>query len=170
MGLFFYCSPREAVLNRTFVSRVAGKIESFLGEFGGQKGIFPVEVIIRGQPGNLVIDVFIDGDTGIDAGTCADISRALGKELDAGVLEGEGYALTVSSPGLDRPLRFPRQYHKHAGRRIAVTLRSGETVERTEGILLAVGDRSISVGQESGDAPREVPFDRIVEATIVPRW
>ncbi len=170
MGLFFYCSPREAVLNRTFINRVAGKIESFLGEFGDQKGIFPVEIIIRGQAGNLVIDVFIDGDTGIDAGTCAEISRALGKDLDAGVLEGEAYALTVSSPGLDRPLMFPRQYRKHAGRRIALSLRSGDTVERTEGILLTVGDRSISIRQESGDAMKEVPFDDIVEAKIVPRW
>jgi len=47
--------------------------------------------------------VFIDGDTGVDAEACAEISRPLGKLLDEGVLRDESYELTVSSPGLDRP-------------------------------------------------------------------
>ncbi|HLF13532.1 MAG TPA: hypothetical protein VI932_01410, partial [Bacteroidota bacterium] len=68
-------------MNRTFITQVSGRIESFLGEFAGQKGVFLVDLLIRGQRNNLVVEVFLDGDGGIDAGTCAEISRALGKDL-----------------------------------------------------------------------------------------
>ena len=35
---------------------------------------------------------------------------------------GEDYTLEVSSPGLSRPLRLPRQFKKNVGRDITVTL------------------------------------------------
>ncbi len=36
---------------------------------------------------------------------------------------GEKYLLEVSSPGIDRPLKFPRQYVKNVGRNLQVTLK-----------------------------------------------
>jgi ribosome maturation factor RimP len=157
-------------VNRTFITRVNDAIESFLAEFTAGRGIFPVEIEIRGQKDNLVVEVFIDGDTGVDAVACAEISRALGKTLDDGALRGEPYTLTVSSPGLDRPLKFPRQYPKHAGRGIALVLRSGEATERFRGVLLEAGAESISVRAGAKGAPREIRFADIVEAKIEPRW
>ncbi len=158
-------------MNRTFVTQVAGRIESFLEEFTGQKGVFLVDTSVRGPRTSLVIEVFIDGDVGIDAGTCAEVSRALKKELEATVLTtADNYELTVSSPGLDRPLKFPRQYGKHVGRGISVEVRAGGSTEQLRGILTAAGDRSIGVQTDAAGAVREIPFDDIVEARIEPRW
>ncbi len=157
-------------MNRTFITQVVGRIESFLGEFAGRKGIFLIDVLVRGQRNDLLVEVFVDGDTGVDAGTCAEISRALGKDLDGSVLAGETYTLTVSSPGLDRPLKFPRQYTKHVGRGISVMVRSGASTERLRGVLVAAGDRSIQVQPEPRGTTREISFVEIVEAKIEPRW
>ncbi len=158
-------------MNRTFVTQVAGRIESFLEEFTGQKGVFLIEAIVRGPRTALVIEVFVDGDVGIDAGTCAEISRALKKELEATVMTtGDNYELTVSSPGLDRPLKFPRQYGKHVGRGILVKIRAGGSTQQLRGILTAAGERSITVQGETAGTDREIPFDEIAEARIEPRW
>jgi ribosome maturation factor RimP len=157
-------------VNRTFITRVHGAIESIFTEFPAGRGIFPVDILIRGQKDNLVVEVFIDGDAGVDTTACAEISRALGKMLDDGVLKDEPYTLTVSSPGLDRPLKFPRQYPKHAGREITLVLVSGAATERLRGILLGAGAESISVRAGEKEAPREIRFADIVEAKIEPRW
>jgi ribosome maturation factor RimP len=157
-------------LSRTFITQVTGAIESFLADFTAEKGIFPVEILGRGQKNDLAVEVFIDGDTGVNAVACAEISRALGKTLDEGVLRDEAYSLTVSSPGIDRPLRFPRQYPKHAGRGIALEFRSGGATERFRGVLLDAGPESIRVRALPKGEPKEILFADIVEARIEPRW
>jgi ribosome maturation factor RimP len=106
----------------------------------------------------------------VDTARCAEINRALGRELDAGVLSDAGYALTVSSPGLDRPLKFPRQYPKHVGRAIVVTRRRGDGTERLNGVLVSAGERSVTIRPEGAGTALEVGFDSIVEATIGTPW
>jgi ribosome maturation factor RimP len=157
-------------VNRTSTTRITGAIQSFLSDFTAEKGIFPVEILIRGRAGDMVVEVFIDGDAGVDTAACVEISRALAKSLDEGVLKDENYALTVSSPGLDRPLKFPRQYPKHAGREIALVLRSGGATERFRGRLVDAGESSIRVSADAKQEPREIPFADIVEAKIEPPW
>jgi ribosome maturation factor RimP len=126
--------------------------------------------MIRGPKDNLVVEVFIDGDQGVDTASCAVISRALGKDLDAGMLKDAPYTLTVSSPGLDRPLKFPRQYPKHVGRGITLRYRSGGSVERLSGVLAGADERSVRVSAGTKGDEKEIPFDDIVEARIEPRW
>lgn len=158
-------------MNRLNTAPIADRIEALLGEIGGQKGLFPVDIIIRGQQGNLVVEVFIDGDAPVDADTCAGISRTIGKELEGGLLAGRAWTLTVSSPGLDRPLKFPRQYPKHVGRPIALRISADGGEERVRGVLVGAGGESILVGPEGGTGdPREIPYAEIAEAKIVPRW
>jgi ribosome maturation factor RimP len=157
-------------VNQTSITRITGAIESFLSEFAAGKGLFPVEIQVRGRAGDMVVEVFIDGDSGVDSSACTEISRALGKSLDEGVLKDENYALTVSSPGLDRPLMFPRQYPKHAGRGISLVLRTGGAPEPFRGILVDAGVSSIRVRAGAKGEPREIPFADIIEAKIEPRW
>src|SRR5262245_22018399 len=47
---------------------------------------------------------------GVTVGECATVSRALEAWLDAGGPLGSRYILEVSSPGLERPLRWPRHW------------------------------------------------------------
>lgn len=157
-------------MDRTFITHVTGAIESYLADLTAGGGIFPVEVRMLGQKGNLVVEVYIDGDAGVDAAACAEISRPLGKFLDEGVLKGESYELTVSSPGLDRPLKFPRQYPKHAGRGIALVIRSGGATERLRGVLVHATEVSIRVSPAGKGEERDVRFADILEAKIEPRW
>jgi len=157
-------------VDRMFVERIVGRISPFLETFLGSKGLFIVDIIIRGQKGNLVLEVFIDGDTGVNTAACAETSRALSKELDERVLQGENYALTVSSPGLDRPLKFPRQYAKHAGREIMLEVRADGGPVRITGILAEARADAVGIRMKGSEALTEVPFSDILEARIKPRW
>jgi len=61
---------------------------------------------------------------GVTADDCARLSRILEKffEGEAGI--GRRYFLQVSSPGLERPVRFPEHWRRYAGRVVRVTARS----------------------------------------------
>ena len=114
------------------------------------------------------ITVYIDGDEGVSLDACTQISRILESILDEEPTLGGVYELEVSSPGVNRPLKFPRQYLKHVGRRLRIELNGGEIVE---GVLLNTGHDTISlevqpVDKKSKPEVREIPFEEIKEAYV----
>ncbi|WP_157974537.1 ribosome maturation factor RimP [Lewinella sp. IMCC34183] len=76
---------------------------------------------------NKKLEVFVDSDSGMTFAKCQRISRYLESYLDEAKPLGEEYILNVSSPGVDRPLKFHRQYQKNVGRTLEVTTTEGET-------------------------------------------
>ncbi len=98
---------------------------------------FIVEINLKG---GQHLDVFADSDSGMTFLKCQALSRHLEKHLDENGWLGEKYVLEVSSPGVDRPLKFPRQYRKNAGRTLAVTLT--DKTQKT-GLLKSADDNGI---------------------------
>jgi len=157
-------------VERISVERIVGRIGPFLETLLAPKGLFLLDIIRRGQKSARILEVFIDGDEGVTTTACAEVSRALSKELDENVLQGEGYTLTVSSPGIDRPLKFPRQYFKHVGRDILLDVNVDGKNSRIEGTLVGVGEEAIGVKVKGGKTPTEIPYAAILEARIKSRW
>lgn len=85
------------------------------------------------------IFVDIDGDNGINIDDCIELSRAIENNLDR---EVEDYELNVSSAGADSPLKLPRQYRRHVGRTLALSLSDDREVEA---VLQEVEDDHIVV-------------------------
>jgi ribosome maturation factor RimP len=106
--------------------------------------------------------VEIDNDSHITLSELTEINRGLREAFGA---ELDDVELEVGSPGLDRPFRVLRQYHKHIGRQVQVKLSDGGFVE---GVLEAVDDKGISlrVQQPSKVKGRPPKLDR--EATAIP--
>ena len=57
---------------------------------------------------------------GVTADDCAGISRSLERFLETRALVGPRYVLEVSSPGLERPLRWPEHWRRFVGQRARV--------------------------------------------------
>ena len=57
---------------------------------------------------------------GITTEECARLSRAIEQALEAAALVGPRYVLEVSSPGIERPVRFPGHWRRYMGRRVTV--------------------------------------------------
>jgi len=81
--------------------------------FEGKK-VFLVELKV--VPGNR-ITVFVDGDEGATVADCQELHRYLESQFDR---EQEDYDLTVSTPGIDQPLKVQRQYTRNVGRNVKV--------------------------------------------------
>lgn len=114
------------------------------------------------------ISVYVDGDQAVSLEDCTRISRELEPVLDAEpTLEGV-YTLEVSSPGVSRPLKFPRQYTKHIGRTLKIDLVSGGNVE---GVLKEVGPEQVMIEikpLEKKGVPDEklIRFDEMKQAMV----
>ena len=59
------------------------------------------------------IMLYIDGDENVSISNCVDLSRHIEFSLDR---EEEDFALSVSSAGVDMPLKLIRQYKKYIGK------------------------------------------------------
>jgi ribosome maturation factor RimP len=97
---------------------------------------FVVDLQVSPSKSNHKVIVLIDSDAGISIDECAIISRKLDDEIFKLGLIPDAYRLEVSSPGVDFPLTFARQYQKNIGRTLKVILtdgteKLGELVEAT---------------------------------------
>ena len=94
-----------------------------------------------------VVRILVDNDDGITLDDVAEVSRVVGKALDAadetdpGLL-GPSYVLEVSSPGVDRPLTERRHWRRNTGRLVSVTVREGSAVA---GRVVATDDSGITL-------------------------
>jgi ribosome maturation factor RimP len=87
-----------------------------------------IDLRVSGPPQHRAIQVRIDRPGslpghGITAEDCARTSRVLEKWLESEGHVGSRYQLQVSSPGIERPVRFPGHWRQYAGRTVRVTAR-----------------------------------------------
>jgi ribosome maturation factor RimP len=102
---------------------------------------------------------------GVTAGDCAAISRSLEHFLESRAMVGPRYVLEVSSPGLERPLRWPEHWRRFVGRRARV--RSDALGGRRQVEIVAVpDDEHVTVRGQDG-AEVTVPLADVREATLV---
>ena len=94
--------------------------------------------------------VFIDKEGGIDIEDCQNLSERLEKLLDERDTVPESYILEVSSPGLDRVLKKPRDFEREHGKTVDVTL-----YEPLDGQKLITGELASYDGKELFLAGRE---------------
>jgi len=139
-------------------SKLAELVEKHLPD----EKYYVTEIIAKPAGSKTKISIFLDGDDGITIDTCAEISRGVGKELEAMDIIGHPYTLMVSSPGLDQPLKLPRQYRKNLGRKLKIKLSNQEQIK---GTLSEVQDDNIVIDAISGSLKsknkRSIPFAAI---------
>ncbi|MBI5664854.1 MAG: ribosome maturation factor RimP [Nitrospirae bacterium] len=70
--------------------------------------------------GKFLLRVFIDKEGGVSIDDCEHVSREVEAILDVEDPIPSSYVLEVSSPGLDRPLRGPKDFKRFTGRNARV--------------------------------------------------
>ncbi len=151
------------VLHMDIIEQIRQWTESFLEE-----GFFLVDV--DQKQGSKKIAVFIDGDNGVDIVACKNLSRQLSEKLDEMDYSEMPYYLEVSSPGIDRPLKFKRQYDKNVGRELEVRLNGNNTLT---GKLENVTDSGITLllkDKKSGYkkvVSKEISYSEIAESMVL---
>ena len=138
------------------------KLEELVLRHLPDRRFFVTEIVARPAGSKTKISVFLDGDDGINIDTCAQVSKELGKELDEMDLLMHPYTLMVSSPGLDRPLKLPRQYHKNLGKEVKINLKNNEL---KRGTLTDVSHEFViieeTLTQQGKTKQEKIPFSEI---------
>jgi ribosome maturation factor RimP len=128
-------------------------------------GAHLIDLNVRGDRGRPVIEVYVDNEAGVTSDLCAEISRSVMQSIETGGMILGPFRLDVSSPGIDRPLRFSWQYTKHMGRPVAVVTRSGGTID---GTLDASDATAVTVTTKAGS--QQVLHGDIVELRVKAPW
>lgn len=128
-------------------------------------GYFVIEVVVRGDSRKRIIEVFVDAPQNVSADDLAEMSREINSVIEEENIIKEPYRLEVSSPGVDRPLKFLQQYPKHINRNFEIVYKSGEEEKKFTGKLKSVERDElifISAGKEI-----LIKFNSITTAKVI---
>jgi ribosome maturation factor RimP len=132
-------------------------------------GMELVDVTFRREHGGKILRVLIDKEGGVDLEAISTVSQRLSRRLDLEGFDPGPYSLEVSSPGLERPLRRPADFHKRIGEKVKVrTTRPLEEARTHVGPIAAADEESVTVRTDRGD--RRIPFDLMESARTVFEW
>ncbi len=132
-------------------------------------GLELVELEVRGSHGSRVVKLIVDADDGVSVEACARLSRDVGAVLDAEDPVDGKYTLQVSSPGIDRPLRKPRDFERNVGRPVRL-VRQQPTDLPGEVTGTVVGVDGATLTLEVEGEPLEVAFTDVDHGRIQLPW
>lgn len=101
-----------------------------------------IEINIRGDQRKRIIEVFVDSAKNISADDLAGLSRNINEVLSEDEEIGN-YRLDVSTPGVDRPLKFIEQYPKNINRNFELEYYFGDEVRKLRANLIAVNGNEL---------------------------
>jgi ribosome maturation factor RimP len=114
-----------------------------------------VDVLAVELTGPERFTVYIDRSEGVDHALCEQVTRVLWDYLRT-------YAVDVSSPGLERPLRKPEHFQRVVGCQVKL-----KTAERSKvrGEVTRAGDSAVTVAADAGEV--DVPYEQIVRGNLI---
>jgi ribosome maturation factor RimP len=135
--------------------KLAEQLKVYIEEAIADTNLFIVE--IKGIAVKRAM-VLLDGDEGVKIEDCARVSRHINQKMEEDGLEEALISLEVSSPGVDFPLKFERQYPQHVGRTLAIKLLDGKEIE---GKLLSIDAAVIAVEEKIKEKGKKVSLNNI---------
>jgi len=138
----------------------------------GALGFELVDLRQRGAGSRVSLQIRIDlpdsePGHGVTADDCAAASREIEAWLDDTGILGKRYVLEVSSPGLERPIRWPEHWQRFVGRDVRVRLPGTGRVRAT--IVKLIDDDTVVLRRADGGEVA-VPLEQAEDATLVVDW
>ncbi len=159
--LFLWHEPNRSTLKTTLATGIEKQVEDLLAQELPEVDLRAATA--RGREGSAVLTVFIDHPDGVDHELCVKVTRAL---------EGAGirdlYAVEVSSPGPEPPLRVTRHFLAAVGGQVKLLVKPGTLpagAKSVSGTLTGVTEESLTVESSAGVVV--VPRDAVRGARMV---
>lgn len=129
------------------------------------QGVYLVDVVLKGSGRERVLSVYADTLEGITLEQITRLNRELSDVLDMNDAIRGSYRLEVSSPGVDRPLKFLWQYEKNIGRYLRVLFEDQGKTKEIKGKLISLDENNIVI--KSGKDETLIPFSSIKKAKVI---
>jgi len=98
------------------------RVEHLVKDVVDSMGVELCDVEYQKEYGNWVLTLYVDKPGGVTIDECESVSRAIEPILDEADPIGPSYYLSVSSLGLDRPLKKDRDFARKLGTELCVGL------------------------------------------------
>jgi len=134
-------------------------------EIAEKLNFFVIDINFRGDNRKKIIEVFVDAEKNIDADNLAEISREINSVFEEQDIIQQAYRLDVSTPGVDRPLKFLKQFPKHINRNFEVTYKTGDEARTITGKLLSVEREELTFLSDKKEVLIE--FKNITTAKVI---
>jgi len=149
--------------------KVSETVEALLKPVVNQMGYMLDEVEFQKEQGNWVLTLYIEYEDGrrITIDDCEAVSRAVDPVLDEADPIEQAYFLSVSSIGIDRPLKKDRDFQRNMDKLVTLKLyapRKGK--KELTGKLTAFDENTFTVTLK--DSGEEVKFQRKEVAMVRP--
>jgi len=107
-----------------------------------------IDVEFLKEQADWVLTLYIDSPNGITIDDCERVSRAVEPLLDAADPIPQFYFLSVSSPGLDRPLKKDRDFERALNKKVDVKLYAPQDKKKEfSGTLVRFDADSFTIAQ-----------------------
>lgn len=154
----------------TTQKKIADRVRGFVEEDIAGTEYFLVDVDVRGHKGTRVVEVYIDSEGEMGHDDLALVSKEVGFLLDVEDVVDGSYKLELSSPGIKRPLKIPKQYRKNVGRTLRVRYKDDhDSEEIVVGDLTDADDEMIEIELPSEKRLR-LPYSDITQARVELPW
>ncbi|MBK7229671.1 MAG: hypothetical protein IPH97_12605 [Ignavibacteriales bacterium] len=134
-------------------------------EIAEKLGYFVIEILYRGDNRKRIIEIYIDAEKNINADDLAEISREINSAMEEQDLLKDSYRLEVSSPGVDRPLKFLKQYPKHINRNFEIVYKTSEAENKFTGKLISIERDELTFHSSGKDIL--IKFNQITTAKVI---
>lgn len=130
-----------------------------------EQGYELLEIEFGQYSGRWILRLYIDGANGVTLDDCTAVSQLVNPILDAADFVSGHYALEVSSPGIDRPIRKPADFERYIGERIKMKTHAPVLGrKRFTGVLSGYHDGMVVV--ECDGNPYECHLENIIKANL----
>ncbi len=153
---FDHVSRKAGYGIRRIALNTAQKVEQLLKQPVGELGFELCDVEFAKEYGDWVLTLYIDRPEGVSIQDCERVSRAVDPLLDEADPIEQAYMLSVSSLGLDHPLKKDADYERNLGKRIEIKLFAPKDGKKEfVGELIVYDEKNLTVRLDKGELTLE---------------
>jgi ribosome maturation factor RimP len=141
------------------------KLNQLFEEVINSLGYLLIDIVVRGDNHLRIFELYIDNEKGITTDDCVLVSRAINEKIEEEKIIDSNYRLDVSSPGIDRPLKFLVQYQKHLNRKFEVQYKVDDQVKKLTGKLLRIEADNLFFSEKNDEV--KINFNNIIKAKVL---
>ena len=146
---------------------VCGRVWELAETFVGEMGLLVYDVVLKKENGEKVLRLFVDRREGhISIDECEAVSMKMSELLDSENLLDDAYIFEVSSPGIERVLKYDWHFERVLGSMVDLKLYEAIDKKKTiTGKLISGGEKKNIVIECDGRV-LEIERSKIAEAKI----
>ena len=147
--------------------KITSKVEELITPFLSEMGLRVYDTVFVKEGNGKVLRLYIDKKDGyVNIGECESVSVKLSEFLDADDFIPEAYTLEVSSPGIERVLKYDWHFEESIEKSVDVKLYTAVNGKKQHTGILKAGGENKNLILATEEETIEIEASKIAEVKI----